>query len=91
MRTFKTLGIVVGVYAIAMFAEIVMTSSSPSYEGGISVVVILACLGFLAPKVGYRWFDCFFALIPFYGIIFIFRIAYRIANLPNVDWSARVN
>jgi len=91
LRTFKTLGIVVGVYAIAMFAEIVMTSSSPSYEGGISVVVILACLGFLAPKVGYRWFDCFFALIPFYGIIFIFRIAYRIANLPNVDWSARVN
>ena len=91
MRTFKTLGIVVGIYVIAMFAEIVMTSSSPSYEGGISVVVILACLGFLAPKVGYRWFDCFFALIPFYGIIFIFRIAYRIANLPNVDWSARVN
>ena len=91
MRTFKTLGIVVGIYALAMFAEIIMTSSSPSYEGGFSVVVILACLGFLAPKVGYRWFDCFFAVIPIYGIIFIFRIAYRIANLPNVDWSARVN
>jgi hypothetical protein len=45
----------------------------------------------MAPKVGYRWFDCFFAAIPFYGIFFIFRIANRVAFLPEIDWSQRTN
>ena len=89
MRIFKTIAIVVGIYAIAMIMEIVMVISSPDYEGGISVILILAILGFLAPKVGYRWFDCFFAAIPFYGIFFIFRIAHRIAFLPERDWAER--
>ena len=91
MRTFKTISIVIGMYAAAMILEIVMVISSPDYEGGISVIVILAILGFMAPKVGYRWFDCFFAAIPFYGIFFIFRIANRIASLPEISWSQRTN
>jgi hypothetical protein len=91
MRTFKTISIVVGIYSAAMIMEIVVAMSSPDYEGGISVIVILAVLGFLAPKVGYRWFDCFFAAIPFYGIFFIFRIANRIAFLPEIGWSQRTN
>ena len=90
MRTFKTIAIVIGIYVVAMVMELVMASSSPDYEGGIGVIVILAILGFMAPKVGYRWFDCFFAAIPFYGIFFIFRICHRIANLPQVDWSQRL-
>ena len=89
MRVFKTIGIVIGIYAVAMIAEVIMASGSPDYQGGITVVVILAILGFLAPKVGYRWFDCFFAAIPIYGVIFIFRIAHRIAFLPNKDWADR--
>ena len=91
MRIFKTIGIVIGIYAAAMIMEIVMAISSPSYQGGISVIVILTVLGFMAPKVGYRWFDCFFAAIPFYGIFFIFRIANRIAFLPEIGWSQRTN
>jgi hypothetical protein len=91
MRNFKTIGIVIGIYAIAMIVEVVMAFSSPSYEGGLSFFAILTCLGVLAPKVGYRWFDCFFAVIPFYGIFFIFRLAHRAAYLPNVDWEQRVN
>ena len=91
MRSFKTIAIVIGMYATAMVMELVMASSSPDYEGGISAIVILAILGFMAPKVGYRWFDCFFAVIPFYGIFFIFRIAYRVAHLPEIDWSQRAN
>lgn len=90
MRILKTLGIVVGVYAIAMIAEVVMAVSSPEYQGGITFVVILGFLAFLAPKVGYRWFDCFFAVIPFYGIFFIFRIAHRLAFLPERDWAERI-
>ena len=90
MRTIKTIGIVVGIYLVAIITELV-ASSSPNYEGGVSIVVILGFLAFLSPKVGYRWFDCFFVAIPFYGIIFIFRIAHRLANLPNIDWAIREN
>ena len=91
MRIFKTLGIVIGIYAVAVIMEIIMAVGSADYEGGISVIVILAILGFMAPKVGYRWFDCFFSAIPFYGIFFIFRIAHRTAFLPEVDWSQPAN
>ena len=91
MRTVKTISIVMGLYAVAFVTEIILASSSPDYQGGISALVILAILGFMAPKVGYRWFDCFFSAIPFYGIFFIFRIAHRIAFLPDIDWSQPTN
>ena len=91
MRIFKTIGIVIGIYAVAFIAEGVMALSSSDYQGGITAVVILGSLAILAPKVGYRWFDCFFAAIPIYGIFFIFRIAHRLAHLPEVDWSQRTN
>lgn len=90
MRVVKTILIVVSVYAVAMIAEVVMATSSPEYQGGITFIVILGFLAFLAPRVGYRWFDCFFAVIPFYGIFFIFRIAHRLAFLPERDWAERV-
>ena len=91
MRTLKTIGIVIGIYITAIVMEVIMASSSSDYEGGIGAIVILTLLGFMAPKVGYRWFDCFFVLIPIYGIFFIFRVANRIANLPEIDWSQRTN
>jgi hypothetical protein len=90
MRKLKTVGIVTGIHLVALFADVVMALGSPSYQGGISVLVILVILGIMAPKVDYRWFDCFVAAIPIYGIVFIFRIAYRIAYLPNKDWSERL-
>ena len=89
MRVLKTIGIVIGIYAAAIIAELVVASSSPDSGGGVTILVILGLLGFLAPKVGYRWFDCFFAAIPFYGVFFIFRIAHRVAHLPEIDWSQR--
>ncbi len=91
MRAFKTLGIVLGIYFAAFVVDVAVASGSPDYQGGVTVLVLLGFLAFMAPKVGYRWFDCFFAAIPIYGIIFIFRIAYRVANLPNVDWPMRQN
>jgi len=87
MRNFKTIGIVIGIYIAAFVVEVIVASGSPDYQGGVTVLVLLGFLAFLAPKVGYRWFDCFFAAIPFYGIFFIFRIAHRIAFLPNKDWA----
>jgi hypothetical protein len=89
MRIFKTILIVIGIYAVALITDLAMALNSPDYEGGVSVIVVIGFLAVLAPKVGYRWFDCFFAAIPFYGIFFIFRIAHRIAFLPERDWSER--
>lgn len=89
MRIVKTLAIVIGMYLAAIVAELVVASATPDYEGGITLLVLLTLLGIMSTKVGYRWFDCFFALIPFYGIFFIFRIAYRVAHLPAIDWSER--
>ena len=91
MRNLKTIGIVIGIYAAAIVMEVAIAFSSSEYEGGIGALLILVLLGFMASKVGYRWFDCFFAVIPIYGIFFIFRIANRIANLPEIDWSQRTN
>jgi hypothetical protein len=89
MRTFKTILIVVGIYIAAFVADLSLASGSPDYQGGVTVLVILGFLAFLAPKVGYRWFDCFFGAIPFYGVFFLFRIAHRIAFLPERDWAER--
>ena len=90
MRVVKTIGIVVAIYIAAIVMEMIMASISPEYQGGITVIVILGALAFLSPKVGYRWFDCFFAVIPFYGIFYIFKICYRVAHLPNRDWNDRL-
>jgi len=89
MRTVKTIGIVVAIYVAALSIDLAVASSTPDYQGGVTLLVILGSLGFLSPKVGYRWFDCFFALIPFYGIFYIFRIAHRVAFLPGRDWPER--
>ena len=90
MRTAKTIGIVLGLYVVAILAELIIAAGVSESGGGIGAITFLGSLGYLATKVGYRWFDCFFAMIPFYGIFFIFRIAYRIAYLPNRDWAERI-
>lgn len=90
MRLVKTIALVAGMYLASFIVEVIMVTASPEYEGGVSVLVILGLLALMAPKVGYRWFDCFFAAIPFYGIFFIFRLAYRVALLPERDWSERI-
>ena len=66
MRILKTVLIVIGIYAAAILFELVFVLSSPDYVGGVTILVILWFLAFMAPKVGYRWFDCFFAAIPLY-------------------------
>ncbi len=89
MRKVKAVAIVAGMYLAAILSETIMYLGSPTYEGGLGIIVFLAILGFLSTKAGYRWFDFLFAIIPFYGIFYIFRIAYRIAFLPNKDWALR--
>lgn len=57
--------------------------------GGAVMLISLIALAFACTRVGYRWWDFAFALIPFYGIFFICRIAWRVANLPHRDWPER--
>ncbi len=89
MRTLKTIAIVLGIYLSAFILDVIVAAGNSEYQGGATVLAILGILAFLAPKVGYRWFDCFFAAIPVYGLIFIFKIANRVAYLPNRDWAER--
>ena len=91
MRVLKTIGIVVGAYFVGFVIELFMAFNSPDYGGGILIPYFLVLIAISAPKVGYRWFDCFFALIPVYNVFFLFRIAYRLAFLPNKDWAERQN
>ncbi len=87
MRIFKTILIIVGIYLAALIVEVAVALNSSDYQGGVTILVILGAYAFLLPKVSYRWFDCFFAAIPFYGIFFIFKIAHRVAGLPSRDWE----
>jgi hypothetical protein len=91
MRTLKTIGIVIAGYLLAMLASaaVVISGADPSGDSGGGVALVTLCIywGYLATKVGYRWFDFLFTLIPIYGVIWIFRIANRIAFLPNKDWE----
>lgn len=95
MRTLKTIGIVVGGYALAALASALVVISGADSTGnsgsGVALIAMGLYWGFLATKVGYRWFDFLFAVIPFYGIFWMFRIAHRIAYLPNSDWPERIN
>ena len=91
MRKLKTVAIVAGIYFLALIMETVMAASSPDYQGGMSVLVIGLALGIMATKVGYRWFDALLALIPIYGFFFLFKIAYRVAYLPQKDWTERAS
>jgi hypothetical protein len=50
---------------------------------------MLAYFALLAVRVSYRWFDCFFLLIPFYGIVWAIKIAWRVVNLPRKDGPLR--
>lgn len=57
--------------------------------GGAAFLIFLAVLSFALTRVGYRWWDFVFSLIPVYGVIFLVKIAWRVANLPMRDWPER--
>jgi hypothetical protein len=50
-------------------------------------LVALVALGVVATRVGYRWFDALFALIPIYGVCFQIKLLWRLAALPGRYWE----
>ena len=95
MRVLKTVSIVIGSFIFSVIISFVASlalggsDSAQQTAGGLTYIAMFAYWGFLATKVGYRWWDFLFGIIPFYGAFWVFRIAYRIAFLPNCDWSLR--
>lgn len=56
---------------------------------GFARVVGLILIAVMCKQVGYRWFDTFFCLIPFYGVYFIGKIMWRGSVLPHRYWNLR--
>lgn len=54
---------------------------------GYGAFVVL--VGSVATRVSYRWFDGLIALLPVYGVFWVFRIAWRVSYLPFRDWAPR--
>lgn len=66
--------------------------SQPRVTDPLTVIATLASLvgyAVLAPKVSFRWFDTFCQLVPIYGSIWQFRIAWRLTGLSVRDWAPR--
>ena len=55
----------------------------------VGLLVVLAVVAALAPRVGYRNRDVLFMLIPVYSAVFLVRLLWRVAHLPRVYWSVR--
>lgn len=93
MRLVKTAIILVGSFIFSVVVSLVLnlvlasSSSSQSAIQGLATLAIFAYWAYLATKVGYRKRDALLGLIPFYGLFWICRIAYRVAYLPNNDWD----
>jgi len=64
-------------------------ASAQSTAQGAAVIAALIVLAVIASRVGYRKRDAFMALIPFYGIVFLFRTLWRCANLSAPYWTPR--
>jgi hypothetical protein len=55
----------------------------------VVLAIYLVTYAIPARKVGFRWTDTFFQLIPVYGIIWQFRVVHRLVYLPHIDWTPR--
>lgn len=55
----------------------------------VSLVPLAGLHAWLAPKVGYRWFDAAVLIVPFVGLAWSARVFWRVYRLPYPDWPAR--
>ncbi|MFM7225433.1 MAG: DUF2510 domain-containing protein [Actinomycetota bacterium] len=55
----------------------------------VGLLVVFSAVAFVAPKVGYRTRDIGFMLVPIWSVVFLVRILWRFAHLPEIYWSTR--
>ena len=91
MRILKTIAIVIAPYfilmALGLFIGYLMIDVSDASLEAIGFLVVLGYYALLLPKVSYRSIDALFVTIPIYNVYFMFKIAHRLAYLPNRDWT----
>lgn len=91
---FAALGIIefIGLYLIRP-----ATASNPTSQSSASNIVLAliavgwtyVTIGYQAIRLGYRPIDLLFVLVPVYGLlVFVPRMLWRIAGLPNNHWGA---
>jgi hypothetical protein len=56
---------------------------------GIARLISLGVIIHLSTKTGYRWFDGFLSLVPFFGAYYIGRTLWRASCLPHRYWTER--
>ncbi len=83
------LAIFVNFFLIGMISTIGDVEIDTTAVAGLSRILILSIIAYLSTQVGYRWFDTFFSLIPFYGVYYIGKILWRASVLPHRYWTAR--
>lgn len=95
VRALVTAGLILLVLVGVIVASAVLSVlwvGDPNADVWIQFGVTLALIGVfsrVATKVSYRWFDAFVILIPIYGLIWMGKIMWRIAYLPDRDWRPR--
>lgn len=72
---------------VGFFSGFLNLNISDATLEGIGRIVSLTYLSWLGTRVGYRWFDALFALIPFYNFYYLGKILWRNANLPHRYWN----
>lgn len=84
-------GALLAAFAVVRAAEPITNTvdleNARSGARGAYLLVYLVGLGFFCSRVGYRWFDTFLGVIPFYGLFFASKIVWRFANLPHRYWE----
>jgi hypothetical protein len=101
VRVARTIGLFIVLWVVARVFETAGTRLVESATGPVSTfahlnirqlfidVALFAVTGWAATKVSYRWFDFLLLFIPFYNIVLLCRLAWRLSYLPYRDWAPR--
>jgi hypothetical protein len=60
-----------------------------TWLNGLWLVLIVLVAMLLLPLISYRRRDCLMLFIPFYNLVVLSRLGYRLSNLPVRDWPPR--
>lgn len=74
-------------WAASEAARRISHENSASWPPPTLVLFVVGAL--IARRVSYRWFDAFLLMIPLFGLIYLWRFAWRLSFLPYRDWPPR--
>lgn len=83
--------LLVGLYLSAIVVAVIAAAGSTQDSSGtlLGSLFLVVVFGALATQVSFRKRDGWLILVPVYGVVWMIRIAWRVAFLPYRDWSPR--